>query len=89
MQNVGFHMTRLNYVHVTVISGNAMKGEHLLLPQGGLEYNDKGATSCFCIYRPVYIGSCACVVKIVVKCSFEYLSVVHHTRRHPTTINIM
>ena len=39
--------------------------------------------------RPVYIGSCACVVKIVVKCSFEYLSVVHHTRRHPTTINIM
>ena len=39
--------------------------------------------------RPVYIGSCACVVKIVVKCSFEYLSVVHHTRRHPMTINIM
>ena len=39
--------------------------------------------------RPVYIGSCACVVKIVVKCSFEYLSVVHHTRRHPQTINIM
>ena len=38
--------------------------------------------------RPVYIGSCACVVKIVVKCSFEYLSVVHHTRRHPTTINM-
>ena len=27
-------------------------------------------------FRPVYIGSCACVVKIVVKCSFEYLSVV-------------
>ena len=39
--------------------------------------------------RPVYIGSCACVVKIVVKCSFEYLSVVHHTCRHPMTINIM
>ena len=32
--------------------------------------------------RPVYFGSCACVVKIAVKCSFEYLSVVHHTRRH-------
>ena len=39
--------------------------------------------------RPVYIGSCACVVKIFVKCSLEYLSVVHHTRRHPPTINIM
>ena len=32
--------------------------------------------------RPVYIESCACVVKNVVKCKFEYLSVVHHTRRH-------
>ena len=40
-------------------------------------------------YRPVYIGRCACVVKIVVKCSFEYLSVVHHTCRHPQTVNIM
>ena len=31
--------------------------------------------------RPVYIESCACVVKNVFKCSFEYLSVVHHSRR--------
>ena len=27
--------------------------------------------------RPVYIESCVCVVKEVVKCSFEYLCVVH------------
>ena len=39
-------------------------------------------------YRPVYIGSCACVVKIVVKCSFEYLSVVHHTRHHPRQLTL-
>ena len=32
---------------------------------------------CF-IYRPVYIESRLCVVKDVVKCSFEYLCVVHH-----------
>ena len=33
--------------------------------------------------RPVYIESCACVVKDAVKCSFECLSVVHHTcRKH-------
>ena len=31
--------------------------------------------------RPVYIESCACVVKDAVKCSFECLSVVHHTCR--------
>ena len=31
------------------------------------------------VYRPVYIESCACVVKDAVKCSFECLSVVHHT----------
>ena len=29
--------------------------------------------------RPVYFESCACVVKDAVKCSFECLSVVHHT----------
>ena len=29
--------------------------------------------------RPVYIESCACVVKDAVKCSFECLSVAHHT----------
>ena len=33
------------------------------------------------IPRPVYIESCACVVKDTVKCSFECLSVVHHTCR--------
>ena len=33
------------------------------------------------ILRPVYIESCACVVKDAVKCSFECLSVVHHTCR--------
>ena len=33
------------------------------------------------IRRPVYIESCACVVKDAVKCSFECLSVVHHTCR--------
>ena len=32
-------------------------------------------------FRPVYIESCACVVKDAVKCSFECLSVVHHTCR--------
>ena len=30
-------------------------------------------------HRAVYIGSWACVVKDAVKCSFEYLSVVHHS----------
>ena len=35
------------------------------------------------MYRPVYIESCACVVKDAVKCSFECLSVVHHScRKH-------
>ena len=29
-------------------------------------------------FRPVYIESCICVVKGVVKCSFEYLCVVRH-----------
>ena len=29
--------------------------------------------------RPVYIESRLCVLKDVVKCSFEYLCVVHHT----------
>ena len=29
--------------------------------------------------RPVYIEICTCVVKDALKCSFEYLSVVHHT----------
>ena len=33
--------------------------------------------------RPVYIESWTCVVKDAVKCSFECLSVVHHTcRKH-------
>ena len=33
--------------------------------------------------RPVYIESCARVVKDAVKCSFECVSVVHHTcRKH-------
>ena len=36
--------------------------------------------SCFVI-RPVYIESCVCVVKGVVKCSFEYLCVVRHDTR--------
>ena len=31
------------------------------------------------VYRPVYIESCSCVVRDGVKCSFECLSVVHHT----------
>ena len=40
------------------------------------------------IFRPVYIESCACVVKNVVKCSFGYLSVVHHTRRYSRQHNV-
>ena len=32
-------------------------------------------------HRPVYIESCVCVVNDAVKCSFERLSVVHHTCR--------
>ena len=64
---------------------------------GNLTKYTNNAISIVCVFsliayiktRPAYIGSCACVVKIVVKCSFEYLSVVHHTRRHPQTINIM
>ena len=31
--------------------------------------------------RPLYIESCVCVFKDVVKCSFEYLCVVHHDTR--------
>ena len=36
------------------------------------------------ICRPVYIESCACVVKDAVKCNFECLSVVYHTCRKHT-----
>ena len=48
-----------------------------------------GELSCSLIgrtYRPVYIESRVCVVKGVVKCSFEYLCVVRHdTRRRQST----
>ena len=64
-----------------------LKGSLLCGPWSDLAEFQTHPSSYVC--RPVYIGSCACVVKIVVKCSFEYLSVVYHTRRHPKTINIM
>ena len=39
------------------------------------------ADSGFTSYRPVYIEGRVCVLKDGVKCSFEYLCVVHHTYR--------
>ena len=43
-------------------------------------YPSGARTPDFSIRRPVYIESYACVVKDAVKCSFEYISVVHYTR---------
>ena len=51
------------------------------------------STVCYFTYNfpfetDLFTFSCACVVKNVVKCSFEYLSVVHHTRRHSRQHNV-
>ena len=39
-------------------------------------------------FRPVYIESRVCVVKGVVKCSFEYLCVVRHDTRRRHNVGV-
>ena len=45
---------------------------------------EKTASLC----RPVYIECRVCVVKDVVKCSFEYLCVVHHDTRRQHNVGV-
>ena len=45
----------------------------------------------YCIieeFRPVYIESRVCVVKGVVKCSFDYLCVVRHDTRRQHNLGV-
>ena len=76
-----FHCCRLLKSSIFFLNKNSLKN----IPCPNIRNN---LVKCCYRTRPVYIESRVCVVKDVVKCSFQYLCVVHHDMHRQHNVGV-